>query len=163
MKQNPNTPHIYKLNKMKNPETKEFDFYIDEKVTIWNRLKFTIQAETLEEAKQKAIFLTAKEREEIEIYDSELLFDTMSELDLEDNDSNSTIELYSEENDELLYDNGKKDYPFNEGDDYWTIENGQVTWSCWDSVSEDLHDMNKNKIYFVSEELANFNKTLGFL
>jgi hypothetical protein len=108
MKQNPNTPHIYKLNKMKNPETKEFDFYIDEKVTIWNRLKFTIQAETLEEAKQKAIFLTAKERDEIEIYDSELLFDTMSEIDLEDNDNNSTIELYSEENDELLYDNGEE-------------------------------------------------------
>ena len=108
MKQNPNTPQIYKLNKMKNPETKEFDFYIDEKVTIWNRLKFTIQAETLEEAKEKAIFLTAKERDEIEIYDSELLFDTMSELDLEDNDNNSTIELYCEENDELLYDNGKE-------------------------------------------------------
>lgn len=108
MKQNPNTPQIYKLNKMKNPETKEFDFYIDEKVTIWNRLKFTIQAETLEEAKEKAIFLTAKERDEIEIYDSELLFDTMSELDLEDNDNNSTIELYCEENDELLYDNGEE-------------------------------------------------------
>ena len=110
MKQNPNTPQIYKLNKMKqNPETKEFDFYIDEKVTIWNRLKFTIKAETLEEAKEKAIFLTAKERDEIEIYDSELLFDTMSELDLEDNDNNSTLELYCDENDELLYDNADKE------------------------------------------------------
>jgi len=95
--------------KQQNPETKEFDFYIDEKVTIWNRLKFTIQAETLEEAKEKAIFLTAKERDEIEIYDSELLFDTMSELDLEDNDNNSTLELYCDENDELLYDNADKE------------------------------------------------------
>jgi hypothetical protein len=43
-------------------------------------------------------------------------------------------------------------YPFKEGDDYWTIENGEVTWSCWDSVSEDLHDM--KKVYFASEKLA---------
>ena len=26
----------------------EFDFYIDEKITIWNRLKFSVEAETLE-------------------------------------------------------------------------------------------------------------------
>lgn len=42
-------------------------------------------------------------------------------------------------------------YPFNEGDDYWTIDNGEVTWSCWDSVSEELHDLNPNKIYFTTE------------
>ena len=42
-------------------------------------------------------------------------------------------------------------YPFNEGDDYWTIDNAGVTWSCWDSVSEELHDLNPNKIYFNTE------------
>jgi hypothetical protein len=87
----------------------EFDFYIDEKVTIWNRLKFTIEAETLEEAKEIAFYTTTKEREEIEIYDSELLFDTLTELEPEDNLNNSTIELYCDEDDELLYDNGNEE------------------------------------------------------
>jgi len=87
----------------------EFDFYIDEKVTIWNRLKFTIEAETLEEAKEIAVYTTTKEREEIEIYDSELLFDTLTELEPEDNLNNSTIELYCDEDDELLYDNGNEE------------------------------------------------------
>lgn len=43
-------------------------------------------------------------------------------------------------------------YPFKEGDDYWTIENGEVVWSCWDSISEELY--NKNKLYFTSEKKA---------
>lgn len=45
-------------------------------------------------------------------------------------------------------------YPFNEGDDYWTIENGQVVWSCWDSVSEELYDENPDKVYYSSQEEA---------
>jgi hypothetical protein len=43
----------------------EFDFYIDERVMIWNRLKFSVEAETLEEAKDMAIFMVTKDREEI--------------------------------------------------------------------------------------------------
>jgi len=44
----------------------EFDFYIDERVMIWNRLKFSVEAETLEEAKDKAIFMVTQDREEID-------------------------------------------------------------------------------------------------
>ena len=40
--------------KQQNPETKEFEFYIEERLMIWNRLKFSVEAETLEEAKEKA-------------------------------------------------------------------------------------------------------------
>jgi len=47
-----------------------------------------------------------------------------------------------------------KEYPFNEGDDYWTIEDGEVIWSCWDDVSEEIHDENPDKEYFKSEEEA---------
>lgn len=47
-----------------------------------------------------------------------------------------------------------KYYPFNEGDDYYTIENGEVVESCWDDVSEDMHDYNPNKIYFKTKEEA---------
>lgn len=45
-------------------------------------------------------------------------------------------------------------YPFNEGDDYYTIENGEVIQSIWDCVSEEIHDENPNKEYFATEEEA---------
>ena len=48
--------------------------------------------------------------------------------------------------------NNKPSYPFSEGDDYYTIENGEVVWSCWDDVSEELHTPNKK--YFATEEEA---------
>ena len=57
-----------------------------------------------------------------------------------------------------VYDVRLKKYPFNEGDDYWTIENSEVVWSCWDDVSEELFDENPNKKTFKSEEEA-----VGFL
>ena len=41
-------------------------------------------------------------------------------------------------------------YPFEEGDDYWTIEDGRVVWSCWDGVSEQMHDENPNQVYYKS-------------
>tara|TARA_R110001599_G_scaffold19026_1_gene73280 strand:+ start:170 stop:505 length:336 start_codon:yes stop_codon:yes gene_type:complete len=47
-----------------------------------------------------------------------------------------------------------KKYPFNEGDDYWTIENSEVVWSCWDDVSEELFDKNPNRKLFKSREEA---------
>jgi len=47
-----------------------------------------------------------------------------------------------------------KQYPFNKGDDYWTIEGGKVTWSCWDDVSEVIHDNESRRIYFSTEQEA---------
>jgi hypothetical protein len=48
----------------------EFEFYIEERLMIWNRLKFSVEAETLEEAKEKAKFMVTKEREDIEFWDN---------------------------------------------------------------------------------------------
>jgi hypothetical protein len=45
-------------------------------------------------------------------------------------------------------------YPFEEGDDYWTIERGQVVWSCWDDISEELFRENPYQEYFETEEEA---------
>lgn len=42
-------------------------------------------------------------------------------------------------------------YPYDEGDDYWTIEDSQVIWSCWDDQSEDMHDENPTKKYFNTD------------
>lgn len=44
--------------------------------------------------------------------------------------------------------------PFNEGDDYWTIENNKVVRSCWDDISEELFDENPNTKLFKSKEEA---------
>ena len=85
----------------------EFDVYIDERVMIWNRLKFSVEAETLEEAKEKAVFMVTNDREEIDFYDFELLHDTLTEMELEDNDGNSTLELYCEKDTDLIYENGE--------------------------------------------------------
>lgn len=45
-------------------------------------------------------------------------------------------------------------YPFEEGDDYWTIEDGEVVWSCWDEQSEQLFRENPYQEYFETEEEA---------
>ena len=45
-------------------------------------------------------------------------------------------------------------YPFNEGDDYWTIEDGVVVKSCWDEQSEALHRDNLNKVYYKTQDDA---------
>jgi len=90
----------------------EFDFYIDEKITIWNRLKFSVEAETLEEAKDMAKFMTINDREDIDFDDTILLYDTMEVIEPEENNGNSTLELYCQENndnneDELIYENNE--------------------------------------------------------
>jgi hypothetical protein len=87
----------------------EFDFYIDEKITIWNRFKFSVEAENLDEAKEKAKFMTMNEREDIDFDDSLLLHDTMEVIEPEENDGNSTLELFCKEDDELLYENSDKE------------------------------------------------------
>ena len=50
----------------------------------------------------------------------------------------------------------KARYPFEEGDDYWTIEDGrgapEIVWSCWDDISEEIYDPCKS--YFATEHDA---------
>jgi hypothetical protein len=71
---------------------KEFEFTLDEKMTIWNRKQFTIEADTIEEAKQKAIELV-KNGEEIDFYSSEYLHETEELMELNKNDGHATIVL----------------------------------------------------------------------
>jgi len=48
------------------------------------------------------------------------------------------------------------EFPFDEGEDYWTIEDGKVVCSCWDKVSEQIYmNADADKVYFFSEESAN--------
>lgn len=45
-------------------------------------------------------------------------------------------------------------YPFKEGSDYWTIENGCVVESCWDEESEVIHRINPTKKYYKTKQEA---------
>ena len=85
-----------------------FNFYKDEKCTIWNRGHFQIEAETYEDAVQKI-----KSMEETPtIYDEvdvrwEDLPETITELSPEDNGGCSTIEIYSDDKKgDLIFQNG---------------------------------------------------------
>jgi hypothetical protein len=48
------------------------------------------------------------------------------------------------------------EYPFKEGDEYWTIEEslGSVSAisSCWDDVSEEMHNDNPSQLYFKTRD-----------
>ena len=85
---------------------KEFEFTLDEKITIWNRKQFTIEADTIEEARQKAIELVENE-EEIDFYSSEYLHGTEDLMELSKNDGHSTIVLMQNEgrNTKKIYEN----------------------------------------------------------
>jgi hypothetical protein len=70
----------------------EFIFNLDQKVTTWMRTEFTIEAETLTEAKELAIkFHLDGETEEIEWTQIEGCYEKM---DTEENGGESTEELY---------------------------------------------------------------------
>ena len=85
---------------------KEFKFTLDEKMTIWSRKQFTIEADTMEEAKQKAIELVENE-EEIDFYSSEYLHGTEDLMELSKNDGHATIVLMQNEgkNTKNIYEN----------------------------------------------------------
>lgn len=61
-------------------------------------------------------------------------------------DTLERAELYNEQ-----FQDKKSKYPFREGDTYYTLE---VVKSCWDEVSEDMHDSNPNQLYFKTRAEA---------
>jgi hypothetical protein len=83
-----------------------FDFYLDTKVTTWYRTPFEIEAETLEEAKQKAIDYVKEDGHSY--HNWELIDDTIQGMSVEENDGESTEELYTNSDGEMIWDNGKK-------------------------------------------------------
>jgi hypothetical protein len=83
----------------------EFDFILDEKVNVWNRKRFSIEAETIEEAKAKAIELV-KNAEDIDFDYSEYVYESEELMDLEKNNGNPTIVLMdTEKNCGIIYEN----------------------------------------------------------
>ena len=87
---------------------KTFDFYKDEKNTIWLRLKFSIEAENYEQALEKIKQIESDPRQNLS-YDDDLdweyLYETLEGMDPEDNGGEPTCEIHSEDKDKLVYTN----------------------------------------------------------
>lgn len=76
----------------------KFDFYQDKKVSIWERSFFSVEAESYDQALAKVESHKSECVDEFEIKSSEILFETMEELEPSDNGFAPTIELFNSEN-----------------------------------------------------------------
>jgi hypothetical protein len=83
-----------------------FDFYLDQKHTIWYRNTFTIEAKTLEEAKDKVIQMCNNPTEDLPSDEWETLFETLEGLTVGDNGGQATEEVYTHSGD-MIWDNTK--------------------------------------------------------
>jgi hypothetical protein len=84
---------------------KTFDFYIDTKVTDWYRTTFEIEANSEEEAKQKAIkFVEDDHHGEIPWEQIDCTIEPMS---VKDNGGECTEELYDNSTGNVIWDNSK--------------------------------------------------------
>jgi hypothetical protein len=83
---------------------KTFDFYRDEKQTIWIRTRFDIQAESYEQALEKIKQVESYEDE----METEYLYETLESMDPEENKGEATLEIHSEDTDQLIYTNETK-------------------------------------------------------
>jgi hypothetical protein len=84
-----------------------YSFYLDEKVTMWERRSFVVESETfngaIEQAKQMAMIDHLPDD-----VDHATLYDTSEYIPIEMNNGMATRELYNDENDEILWSNEKK-------------------------------------------------------
>jgi len=73
---------------------------------------------------------------------AELLPDDVEVVTLDN--SNQRIKTMKDLRDAV---NNVNQYPFNEGDAYYTIHGSEIVESIWDDVSEELHDKNPDTKY----------------
>lgn len=86
-------------------ELKTYSFYVDTKVTTWYRTHFEVEANSLEEANLKSIeFVKDDEHSGISW---EHIDETIEAMSVEENDGQSTEELYDEKGD-MIWDNTKE-------------------------------------------------------
>ena len=76
----------------------KYNFYLEEKVTAWERYHFSVEADSLEAARNEAIRLVKEDN-----------IDLTMPMKPEDNDSFATQEIFDpEEDDTPFYRNGKE-------------------------------------------------------
>ena len=91
----------------------------------------------------------------------------MWDNDIEDNQCTNIAEALCDAKIDRVYDavvefiKEHKTYPFEDGDDYWVVECGQLIWSCWDDTSMEMHDENPDRKYFTEEEAIDYARENG--
>ena len=75
---------------------KKFKFYQDKKVSVWERCFISVEAESYEKALEKVECLKSEEITGFDIDSSEIMYETMEELEPSDNNFAPTIELYND-------------------------------------------------------------------
>lgn len=81
-----------------------FYFIIQRKYTVWEEEYHSIEAESQEEADEMMI-KAIQEGEDIDTFsECEIMYDTMDPMSLEENDGDSTVELYDNDH-SLLWSN----------------------------------------------------------
>lgn len=84
-----------------------FNFYQDQKHTVWDRHRFSVEADDYEEAiakvcsiKDRLIIESVDDGDGITFDSCETLYDTMEHLSPEDNGGCSTLEMFNENGNE---------------------------------------------------------------
>ena len=86
---------------------KEFEFYQDVKVTVWQRQYISVKAESKEEAlKMVEKYKTHDASGYLMPNNTEYLYDTEELMSPEENGGYTTIELYDKETEEMIGCNG---------------------------------------------------------
>jgi hypothetical protein len=83
---------------------KTFNFYLDTKITTWMRTDFEIEANSLEEAKQKAIEFHNESNTSSIAWEENM--DTQEPMSVEENGGEPTEELF-DENGNCIWDNSE--------------------------------------------------------
>jgi hypothetical protein len=85
-----------------------FNFFVDTKVTMWERANFEVEADTYNMALEKALQM-AKSGDYPDMTDYETLYDTAEYIPVKENHGQPTKELYSIYNDTTIWTNKNSD------------------------------------------------------
>lgn len=86
----------------------EFDFYLDQKVTTWMRTRFSVEGESRDIARQKAVDFV-KEGNTSDLPWDEIM-DTKELMSLKDNGGMSTEEIFEEDGTYVYVNGNDKDH-----------------------------------------------------
>ena len=84
---------------------KYFDFYKDEKVTIWERMRFSVIAENRKAAVERVKQLSKTsfvESDDLQINSYEILSETIKALTVEDNQGAPTVKYFEDNGNQVF-------------------------------------------------------------
>lgn len=92
--------------------TEHFDFVVDRKCTVWERTRFSIEAESLEQAKEILRNASEEQREHLtyaDHYECEVMHDTVEMMTPQENNGRATEEWISYQDGVTIINNATKE------------------------------------------------------